>query len=687
MLTTRAWWFLVSATLAAFAGIGARLPALTLTGLALLLWFGWEWLLFLARLQGGLRVEREVLDERGPVTTLWAGQTFAVRVRLCRAGWVGWPHVLAADPVPFGVEWLDGDTAAEGEVAAGRPLEMEYRIHCPAAGVARFEGLRVQTADWQGFFYRVTFVHAPVVLRVLPVLAGREGQMPSRKRHNLLLPPGIHRLHRPGSGSELLDLRDYRPGDPPKTIAWKVTARRDKLITKEFESEVPVRCTLFVDTSTSVRLASPAPNPRRPTRPHQPDASARDPHKPDAPARGPGQGKALDRLVELAAGLLQVCNASRDPAGLCLFDEHGASTVRPDRSGPHLTRMLHLLADAAALSPASARVNPDHLLPLAHSFAQEVYPDLLRQAVNAVPFWYTWFLAVPRHSRRLRTVRESLYHHKRMLWFWGSAFVSVLLYLLPPAGVGALVLLLLLLLVPSVLPAAGYVFILAINRRRQRLTAWRKRTAAVLSALYGLAPGGVEALLEDDDACSLLTQRFLADHRVPYSLPLYDSRGRYRFAAPEKVPVLADALVAAVGKGHDNELFVLLADLLELDDHLAPLLRAVRVALARHHQVLVVCPWPHGLALPPGGSHNPEAPARGAHERVAELPAVAAAREASAAAVWGRATTARFHGAYQRVRRTFARLGVPVVCAAGDEPVPLVLDRLERLRMVGRRRP
>ena len=66
-------------------------------------------------------------------------------------------------------------------------------------------------------------------------------------------PPGVHRLKRPGGGSELLDLRDYMPGDPPKMIAWKPSARKDKLFTKEFESEVPVRCTLFVDASESTR--------------------------------------------------------------------------------------------------------------------------------------------------------------------------------------------------------------------------------------------------------------------------------------------------------------------------------------------------------------------------------------------------------------------------------------------------
>src|SRR5262249_1262048 len=129
-------------------------------------------------------------------------------------------------------------------------------------------------------------------------------------------------------------------------------------------------------------------------------------------------------------------------------------------------------------------------------------------------------------------------------------------------------------------------------RRRKR---WRKRLAALLSVRYGLFPGGVEALLEDDDQFVLLLQRFLAEHQVPSRVPLYAAAGRYLFAAPEKIGVLSSALLRAVGKGHDNELFVLLVDLLELDDHLDPLLKAVRVAVSRHHQVLLVCPWPPGL--------------------------------------------------------------------------------------------
>jgi hypothetical protein len=51
-----------------------------------------------------------------------------------------------------------------------------------------------------------------------------------------------------------------------------------------------------------------------------------------------------------------------------------------------------------------------------------------------------------------------------------------------------------------------------------------------------------------------------------------------------------------------------------------------------------------------------------------------------------RATTRRYQQAFHRVRRTFARLGVLVVCAEGDEPLPLILQRIDRLRAAGVRR-
>ena len=82
-----------------------------------------------------------------------------------------------------------------------------------------------------------------------------------------------------------------------------------------------------------------------------------------------------------------------------------------------------------------------------------------------------------------------------------------------------------------------------LSPRVRRLYRWRKQLAAVLSVRYGLAPGGLALLLEDDERCAHYLQRFLAEHQVPYTLPYYDQQGRYLFASPAKVEVLASALL------------------------------------------------------------------------------------------------------------------------------------------------
>ena len=65
MLTSRGWWLLLSATAVLAAGLVLRLPLLSLCGLALLLWFFWEGLLFAVRVSSisrGLSVRRGLHD-------------------------------------------------------------------------------------------------------------------------------------------------------------------------------------------------------------------------------------------------------------------------------------------------------------------------------------------------------------------------------------------------------------------------------------------------------------------------------------------------------------------------------------------------------------------------------------------------------------------------------------------------
>jgi uncharacterized protein (DUF58 family) len=599
MLTARGWWLLLVGLF--FTAVGAiwardRGSTLVIVGLTLVCWIAAECVRFIVGVRAGrprIRIEREVRDERGPVITLWAGRSFEVIVRISCDSRFPLPFVMIDDRFPFGVEFVEGSTVTGGRLRASRndqssllttSCEIRYRIRCNTPGPVRFEGVRLRFADLQGFLYHEAFLRQPLVYPVLPSLVDAETNQRTNKRHNLLPPPGAHRLRRAGSSSELLDLRDYRPGDPPKMIAWKASARKDKLITKEFESEVPVRCTLLLDVSQAVRLGPPGRN-------------------------------ALARMVELSSAVAQAALANRDHVGLIMFDEAESAALRPARGKRHLIELLRHLSEASKLPPSSTAADLEVLLPIAYAFAQEVYPEILDPEVNSFRWWIPLLFPRPEYLRKL-TLTDAV------IPFWRR--------------------------------------LSSVEWKQQTM---RKRLSALLAWREGLPPGSLALLLEDDHYFADAMQRFLADHHVPHPIPLYDWRGKYLFRSEEKMNVLGAALLRAVRRGQDNELFVLMADLLELNDQLEPLLRALRVALGRHHRVMLICPWMPGI--PPPGEVVP------LHERHTMLG-------------WLRgAAIKRYHDSFEHLRYQLGRVGVPVICAEKGYPAQLILDRMEALRVAG----
>jgi hypothetical protein len=397
----------------------------------------------------------------------------------------------------------------------------------------------------------------------------------------------------------------------------------------------------------------------------------------------------------LAAGVIRASATMRDLTGLCVFDEQHSRIVRPERGRNHQTKMMQMLGDAASLGPSVSRADPEAVLPVAYGLALEVYPELLRSEVNKVPAFVTWFVGFPRYTRHVRGWLDSLHRKKRSVVLWGTIFLPLALLITNvvlamiddvPEWIRTIFGTALFLGTPLLAMGAWLLFFFSIlvSSTRRKHTRWRKRLAALFCARdtarsfsrssqtsawpcahvcdERLNVGALDALLEDDDLFSLYLQQFLAEHQVPCALPLYDEQGRYLFALPEKIAILSKALLQSVSRARDNELYILMVDLLELDASLDPLLQAVRVALGRHHQVLLVCPWPVDLPLP--GEENP----RGV------------ARTDTMAGLMQSLTTERLLAAFSRIRRAFARLSVPVMCATSEESMPAILERIERLR-------
>lgn len=371
IVTARARWMIVLSLAAAGVGLWRQLPFVVLLALTLLIWVGLEWVLFRYRVGavlGQLQAHRQLQGPQGPTRMLWESRSAEVQVLLqldrtdegsLLAGLFALlPPILAhvQDLLPTVVEQTDGESGTHVCIGQQRVVTLRYRIRAQMPGRVRFFGLRIVMQDLHGFFFAERFVGVPASYRVLPLAVDVGSALAVRKQANVMPPPGIHTVQRPGVGSELLEIRDYVPGDAPRSIAWKVSARRDGLMTKQFETEVPVRCQLFVDMSRAVRLGYP----------------------------GVCQGS---RLVSLAATIASCLTTQRDPVGLSVFDCHRVRIMRASSSRRSVVQKMDQLCHELDRVVEPVDVPSKQLMRTAWDVARIRYPQAALQSEQILSGW------------------------------------------------------------------------------------------------------------------------------------------------------------------------------------------------------------------------------------------------------------------------------------------------------------
>src|ERR1700712_1545590 len=86
---------------------------------------------------------------------------------------------------------------------------------------------------------------------------------------------GLHRSPRKGFSVEFADYRPYQPGDDLRYVDWKIAARSDRWVVKQYEEETNLRATIVLDVSRSMewRGASADVRPTKRAYPTQPAAA------------------------------------------------------------------------------------------------------------------------------------------------------------------------------------------------------------------------------------------------------------------------------------------------------------------------------------------------------------------------------------------------------------------------------
>lgn len=130
---------------------------------------------------------------------------------------------------------------------------------------------------------------------------------------------GLHRSPRKGFSVEFAEYRPYQPGDELRYVDWKIAARTDRWVVKQYEEETNLRTTLVLDVSRSMAWTG-------------------------APTR-------LTKLAyaeRLTAAIALLFLRQRDAVGLIRFDDAIRTALPPRIRTGHWKRIVAALDDPGA---------------------------------------------------------------------------------------------------------------------------------------------------------------------------------------------------------------------------------------------------------------------------------------------------------------------------------------------------
>jgi uncharacterized protein (DUF58 family) len=156
--------------------------------------------------------------------------------------------------VPYGLAVVEGSPRMVLRLAAEQEQELELRLRCSRWGSYLLGGVRIRAHDRFGVLLHEERLEPSLPLKVYPhaetlraLLRPQETQLSAGNQ--------VARVR--GEGIEFADLRPFTPGDRPRRINWRASARRGALWVNEAHPERNADVVLFLDTFAEARRTGP----------------------------------------------------------------------------------------------------------------------------------------------------------------------------------------------------------------------------------------------------------------------------------------------------------------------------------------------------------------------------------------------------------------------------------------------
>ncbi|MFZ4508911.1 MAG: DUF58 domain-containing protein [Fimbriimonas sp.] len=138
------------------------------------------------------------------------------------------------------------DTEFDLRLHPGETQSFSYKVRPPERGSTFFRGTFLRLQCPLGLAERIVRLKTEQPVRVYPnVLALRE--MDLLNQRGRLKDLGMRQSRMRGLGTEFESLRDYAQGDDYRKIDWKASARRTKMVVRQFEQERNQSVILCID--------------------------------------------------------------------------------------------------------------------------------------------------------------------------------------------------------------------------------------------------------------------------------------------------------------------------------------------------------------------------------------------------------------------------------------------------------